>query len=404
MRPFKNSIVILSMIFCVSISSMAKAGILWEKDLVLDANTNSAPLASCLNKDGNGVIVMTAESPKGSFPIKGDSVFWEIGAEGNVIRVLPKNADGSKVWTNADPIGYGCAIASDNLGNLLTVGILHKQEDEKGQKVAVVSKTDKAEKIISPRNPIEHHSVKKMISLQDNTFALVGDRNGHGLYSRIDNQGRIIQEKLFDMGKNEICTDVEQIKSDNLSLAIVGVSFKISVKDPNENFAEDFISICDSNLSAIYEEHFAGGLPGLLFPKVCCLDNGNIIVFYKIKSEYPKTILWARCYTKELKLLWEKEIFAADKMPFFFDVVSRRTGGFVAWIGQVESLEFYFLDNTGNEINHIQYKGSVAPGGSFGSTGFNLLRINDEIIAVFKEGTPGNIKECSIKTKAIALD
>ena len=402
MRPFKNSIVMLAMFFCVSISSRVNAGILWEKELVLDANTNSAPLASCLNKDGNSIIVMTVECPKGSFPIKGDSILWEIGADGNATRISPKNIDGSKVWTNADPVGFGCAIASDNLGNFLTVGVLHKQEDEKGQKIALIPKNDKAEKIISPHNSIEHHSLKKMISLQDNTFALVGDRNGHGLYSRIDNQGRIIQEKLFDMGQNEICTDVDLIKSDNLTLAVVGISFKISIKDPNENSAENFILTCDPNQKTVHEDHFTGGLPGILFPKVCCLDNGNIIVFYKIKSEYPKTPLWARCYTKELKLLWEKEIFAADKMPFFFDVVSRRTGGFVAWIGQMESLEFYFLDNDGTKIDYAQYKGT--PGGAFGVAGFNLFRVNGRTIAVFKEGTAGNIKECTIKAKVIALD
>jgi hypothetical protein len=145
-----------------------------------------------------------------------------------------------------------------------------------------------------------------------------------------------------------------------------------------------------------------GGLPGILFPKVCCLDNGNIIVFYKIKSEYPKTLLWARCYTKELKLFWEKELFAADKMPFFFDMVSRRAGGFIAWIGQKESLEFYFLNNDGTKTDYVQYKSTS--GGTFGIPGFNLFRVNGRTLAVFKEGTAGNIKECSIKTKVIALD
>lgn len=116
MRHFKNSTIMLVVFFCVLASNGLNAKILWEKELALDANTNSAPLASCLNKDGNGIIVMTVESPKGSFPIKGDNILWEIGANGNAIRILPKNTDGSKVWTNAKPagVGPGCAIASDS--------------------------------------------------------------------------------------------------------------------------------------------------------------------------------------------------------------------------------------------------------------------------------------------------
>jgi hypothetical protein len=381
---------------------MASAGILWEKELVLDTNTNSAPLASCLNKDASGVIVATIECPKGSFPIKGDNILWEVGVDGNATRILPKNIDGSKVWTNANPVGPGCAIASDGLGNLLTAGILSKQKDEKGQKVAVVSMADRAEKTMSSRNSIESHSIKKMVSLRDNTFALVGDKNSDGLFLRIDGQGRIMQEKLFDLGQTEIFSGIDQI--DNSDLVIVGVSIKIYVKDPNENSAEYFILIYDPNLKIIGENYFTGGMPGILLPKVCCLENGNIIVLYKNKSEYSKTLLGARCYTQDLKLLWEKEIFSSDKAPFFFDTVSYRTGGFIAWIGQIESLDFNFLDNDGTKINYIQYKGSVAPGGAFGVAGFNLLRVNGKTIAVFKEGTPGNLKECSIKAKVIALD
>ena len=391
-------------IFSVSVSNRVSAKILWSKDLV-DANTNSVPLASCLNKDANGIIVMTRECPKGKLPaLGGNVVLWEIGIDGSVTRTLPKDANGNKIWTNSNPagIGSGCAIVSNNSSNLLTVGVLNEQRDKDEQKVAIVLKTDKTEKTISIRNSIESHSIKKMILLQDNTFALVGDRKSDGLFLRIDGQGKIMQEKLFNKGQADKFSDVDQIKPDNSNLAVVGVSLKISVKDPNENSAENFILIYDPNLNLAHEDDFTGGLPGLLLPKVCCLDNGNIVVFYKKNSEYSKTILWARCYTKELRFLWEREIFASDKMPFFLDIVSYGDSDFVAWIGQEENLDFYLLDNNGTKIDNIQYKS--LPGGAFGVEGFNLLRINDRTIAIFGEGTAGNLKECSIKAKVIALD
>ena len=81
MSIFNISGKMLIIFFCLLASSMANAGILWERELTADANTNSGPLAFCLNKDANGVIVTTIECPKGSFPIKGDNILWEIKAE-----------------------------------------------------------------------------------------------------------------------------------------------------------------------------------------------------------------------------------------------------------------------------------------------------------------------------------
>jgi hypothetical protein len=407
MRLFKSLTLMLAIFFCVSVSSGVNAKILWEKELALDANTNSAPLASCLNKDGNGIIIMTVECPKGSFPVKGDNILWEIGADGNAIRILQKNADGNKVQiNNAMPagVGPGCAIASDSSGNLLTVGILSKQKDEKGQKVAIISKADKTGKTMSPRDNIESRSIRKMIPLQGNTFVLVGDKDSNGLCLRTDNQGRIIREEQFDIGRTEKFTGADWIKSDNSSIAIVG----LSVKDENTvgMSGENFIVLYDPNLKMMHEAYFTGwkSMPALslVLPKVCCLDNGNIVVLYN-KDTDPKTRVWARCYTQELKLLWEKELFAIEKspnkLPFCFDVISRGSEGFVAAIlTPIESLEFYFFNTDGTQTDHIQYKGMV----SF--PGFNLIRANGKTIAVFKEGTAGNIKECSIKAKVIALD
>ncbi len=398
MNIFDTSKKILTVFICLFASSITSAGILWEKELVLDANTNSAPLASCLNKDASGVIVSTIECPKGSFPIKGDNILWDIKGD-DAIRLMPRNIDGSKVWTNAIPVGPGCAIASDSNGNLLTVGILGKQKAEKEQKVAVISRSDREEKIVSPLNSIESHSINKMIALQDNTFALVGDRNSDGMFLRIDGQGRIIQEKLFDLGRTDIFSDIDKMA--NLDLAIVGVSIKTSEKDPNENIAEYFLLMYDPNLKTVGEDYFTGGMPRIL-PKVCCLENGDIIVLYKKNNEYSKTLLEARCYTKELKLLWEKEIFVKDCHVFYSDVSSWGTEGFVVGVVQNELLEFYCFDQEGIKLDYIRYEGP--PGGAVGINGFNLMRVNDRTISVFDEGTAGNIKEASMKAKVIALE
>jgi len=380
---------------------VVNAGILWEKELVLNENTNSSPLASCLNKHANGVIVMTAESPKGSLPVsRGDCVLWEVEDSGNTMRILLKNIDGNAIQTEAKPVGPGSAIANDNSGNILTIGILGRQK--KGQKVGIISGVDKSERIMSTRNHIENHSIKKLIPLRDNTFVLVGDRNGDGLFLRIDSEGKTIQEKLFDMGHREMLTDAGRLKPDNSHLAVVGLSTKISPRNPSENSAENFILIYDSKQKIIHEDYFPEEIPGLLFPKLCCLDNGNIIVLYRKESTDSKTLLWARSYTQELKLLWEKEIFVAGQSTFAFDIVSHGPSGFtvgiIPKIQQNNVLGFYFFNEDGTKTGHTQYEGMV------GMLGFNLMYVNGKTIAVFQEYTPGNIKECTIKAKVIALN
>jgi hypothetical protein len=401
-------IIVLATFFFVWFSNSANANILWSKELS-GANTNSAPLASCLNKDGKGIIVMTRECPKGEHPVfGGDLALWEIEIDGSATRTIPKDANGNQIWTNSYPagVGPGCAIAKDRLGNLLTTGVLSKEKGEERQKVAVISKADKVGKIISPRNSIETHSIIKMIPLQDNTFVLIGDRNSDGLCLRIDNQGSVLQEKLFDTGQIDIFSGIDLTKSDdsNSALAIASISFGMMSKNPNENLSKDSIFICDANFKTIYEDHFTGGISHLLFPKVCCLDNGNIAVLYKKESaDLNKTFLWVRCYTNELKLLWDKEIFITDREPFAMDITARESGGFTVGIiqhivQQSNSLELCSFDDKGNKIDQIKHKGIVSIGG------FNLIRVPGKTIAVFQEGTAGNIKECSIKAKVIALD
>ncbi|HUW17681.1 MAG TPA: hypothetical protein VMW16_00080 [Sedimentisphaerales bacterium] len=102
MKLYQNSTIILVAWFCLLIPSESKARIAWDKDLVFDANMNSTPLASCSNKDGDGVIVMAVECPKGAFPVRGgDCVLWKVGADGKTTRLPLRNVEGDKVWTNA---------------------------------------------------------------------------------------------------------------------------------------------------------------------------------------------------------------------------------------------------------------------------------------------------------------
>jgi hypothetical protein len=388
MRFFKYLTLVI--FFCVLVSNRINAKILWERELVPDANTNSTPFASCLNKNGDGIFVMTIESPKGSLPLLGGNcVLWEIGADGNAIRTLLKDNTGTKVQTKG-PVHS--VISSDNSGNILTVGILDRQKGEKGQKIGVLSKAEKGKEIISPRNSISSDSIEKIIPLQDDTFTFVGIKDGNGLYMRINSQGGTIQEKLFDLGQSEVFADADRLKSDNTSLVVAGTSGDLS-----KAYSKNFVLIYDANDKIISEDYFIGKYPPLLLPKVCSLDNGDIIAVYtKAGADPNKTLLTARCYTNKLKLLWEKEILSTNRI-FTFDVISYHSGFIVA--AALNNLEFHSFSEDGTKIDYMQYSKDM-----IGIPGFNLMHLNSKVITVFEENTPGNIKKCSIKAKVIALD
>ncbi len=399
---FRKSAAILTVLFCALAPGRVNAGILWETDLIYDANTNSSPLACCANKDGNGIFVITKTGPKGSFLNKwGDSVLWEIGTTGDVTqKALLKDADGNAIQTNALAVGPGCAMASDRLGNLLTVGVLGERSG--GRSIAVISTENVEEPNVVTYKRMDAFSIKEVIPIQDE-FILIGGKRGDGLYLRLDCEGKTVQEDILDYGKSAMLTGGDQIGSGEKSdLAVVGLSVKMSTEEPNESSVENLMLIYDANGQMVYEDRFLGKLPslGLLFPKVCSLRKGSIaMVFYNQEEKGSVTKLWARCYSPELALLWEKEILAKNKPLSRFDVVSSGTGGFVVVaVTPLESLEFYSFNEKGRRTGYAEYKGMV------GTPGFSVLRVNNKIISVFEEGSEGSIKELTIKAKVVAFD
>ncbi|MDD5135496.1 MAG: hypothetical protein PHP01_08815, partial [Phycisphaerae bacterium] len=116
-----------------------------------------------------------------------------------------------------------------------------------------------------------------------------------------------------------------------------------------------------------------------------------------------KTLLWVRSYTRKLKLLWDKEIFIAEKQPFAMDITAGDSGGFTVGIiqyivQQSNSVELASFDNEGSKIDSYNIRGIIGIGG------FNLMHLDNKVIAIFEESPLENIKEYTIKTKVITLD
>jgi hypothetical protein len=383
-------------------TSRVCAKIVWHQDLVCDPNTNTGPLASCINNNGNGIFVITKTESRGTFLDKeGECILWEIKVGGDIVRrVLLRDANGNTIQTNAQDVGPGCAMASDRSGNIVTAGVLGEQRGKRS--IDVISKTDinTADPNIISGNRIDHFSIKEMVFIKKATFALVGARKDDGFYLRIDKRGKILNEVSFDMGQTEILSGAATLKPDNTNLAIAGLSGRNPNNESKENSVDNFILIYDPNDTLLQEDYFIGAFPGITFPKVCCLDNGNLVVgFYNKDKKESKSGLWARCYTQKLEFLWEKELFSIENSSFSFDIISCGSIGFrIAILNPIKGLKIYTFNENGDLIGSIEYRGMVV------NPGFNLMRVGGKTIAVFEEGSPGRIEEVTIKAKVIALD
>lgn len=392
-----QDILILMFLNCASIA--VSNNILWEQELIYDPNSNTGPLAVCSDEKENGIYIITKTVSKGRFLInEGDARLWKLSADGNIVQsTVLTDEDKNVIKTNALPIGDACVMGCDTRGNLLTAGVLGEQR--KGKSLAVILNEDKSmcDPNIILGSQIGKLNIKTMVSFEDDSFAIIGARRHNGSFMRIDNRGELIHEVPYDMGQNEKCTGAVPLKPDKQNLAIVGLSFSKSDIKSERNIAENFIVIYDPNDTLLHEDYFTGVLPGITFPRACCLGNSHIIIVYYNKLE-QESGLWARCYNQKLEILWEKKIVSEDNPSFLFDVVSYRSGFRVATITPVKGLKFYSYNEKGERIGFAEYKGQVS------ISGFNFLRVRDRTIAVFEENELGRLKDITIKTKAIALE
>gem|GEM_PF-6305671 len=394
----------IAIIFFIISSSTIYANILWERDLVFDVNTNSSPHVYCINKEANNLFIITKTVPKGEYFHKaGNLVFWDIGASGNIFsKAKLQGADGNEIKTNAFAMRDGSVMASDDLGNLLTIGLLEEQQKEPSFSISVANGIEPNIIIIKP---IKDLKMQQLISFLDNTVLGVGATNTNGFCVKLNNHGEIIEQALFDVGQNEIFTSTDWSKNEKPNIVAVGLSFKLANQETEESYAQNFIILYDPNLNMVHEDYFMGWTSMspfslMLKPKVCYLEDGNIVVVYNKENSDLKMQLWARCYTPEFKILWDKDILPVDANIFSFDLVSTESGGFLMAVvkDQVEKVEFSYWDKECQIIKKSYYNGLVA------THCFNLIRMKNKTIAIFEEYSGrGNMKDITIKAKIIAL-
>jgi hypothetical protein len=396
LRKSATAIVLLSCLFVLGSKSIA--GILWDRDLAFDSNTNSFLVASCANKDANGVIVIAKVGPRGSFLHNGGGcVLWEVDTNGNVLQKSSiRNTDDSTVRTNAVGIASASVMAENKLGTIATLGVLGEQRKE--PLISLIARASLKEWKVTANIPIDKFIAGKLIAVTDNNFIMVGGNGNDAVFLRISDRGRIISKQLFDLDQSELFTSVARIGSNSSNLVVVGLATRMNGKMAFDANASDFVLLCDLSGRIINEDYFESSKSVLLQPKVSCMADGTIVVLYNKVASNGRTLLFARCYTQELKFLWEREIFATNESTFAAEICSRNPPGFVIGILQNNRIGFHFYKTDGSEIDHTSYTGFI------GVSKLYLGRVNDKIVSVFEQGSPGNIKEFTVKIKVLALN
>lgn len=172
------------------VANRALAVIAWEIELISDPNTNCTVLASCDSDEADRIYVITKAGPRGGFlHQEGNCLLWEIKEDGRITRrTLLTDKTGRKIRTNALPIGPGCAMAANSRGHLMTAGVSGEQQKDRTLAVLLNTDTKTADSNILWGDRIDNFSIKEMVPLRDDTFALIGTRRHQGVYVRIDDQ------------------------------------------------------------------------------------------------------------------------------------------------------------------------------------------------------------------------
>lgn len=396
-------------ILCSVSSNYAEEGnklnILWQKDFGCGENLGCSPGAANFDKTNNTLLII-GTSFRGVKNLKSDIEgkfwLWGIDQEGNKVKdVLLKEAPKE---LKASLVGGDAIIEDLNIlpnGEIYAVG----QFDGFNPSFMTVEQEEKnvSTQLISEKIEESHILIKKMISLPNNNFLLIGkDTRDDGLIVKIDSEGNKLWKETYDLGEIEIFTDGVAV-GDKGDFLIVGYSVK-SEKPISSESSDIWILKCDAEGKIISEELFPGYPFPTNEPQVCQLDSGDFVVLY-YKSPLITAIDYkVKTFSPDLKELWEKQIFKSEEKgppSASFKIKAIPRGGFFVAgciCKNTPQLLLYEYDKKGNEIGSLIIEKGVFCLNSY------LACTKDKAFIISRAEEKGrNILELVVKVIAVEL-
>jgi hypothetical protein len=392
-----KSIFVTVTLICLAIVNGASASdiVIWQQELTFDQNLRCKPAAMSVNKKNDELIILsTSES---SEKRETDLQLWKINPNGTVKTKKSLGLLSEYNSLNAIAVGIKVAVRHDT-GDIVRL----KLDDINNISLSVINRNMQVSevKLNIPTPKIAGSLIlHDMVSYPNDCLLLVGQDRDGGVVIKTELSGNMVWEKPFDTGKTDILHSLARDPEDS-SFYVAGISVSTSSA---MSFA-DAATICllryDNNGEIIGSDFFEGGLApwASSFPEVICLTSGIVLVVYDKSPNGMATELYARAYTKELILLWEKLILQTeeDGPPANFDICATTEDRFVlAGIVNIMDLRVYEYGANGTILQSLELDGKVGVGGMY------VDYIDEKILVAFKASTQESVKEEKIKLMAI---
>lgn len=325
----------------------------------------------------------------------GECILWEIDADNNTTQKIVLDLyNGSFLKTNLQGFMVSNSLLTANgNGNITTLGMVDCSPTEMPN-VIVLSELDASKNRcrFDVGDQIEDTTVaiSKIITLKDKYLAFIGTQNSKGLYLKVDGQGKFVDRFLFDRNGDFMqFTDAVLLESDDDFLCVVG--FSSDFEDGHLVDMNYSLLVYDSQGNIRNQDHFKeevlNPLVGSFVPRLCNLADGNLVVIYYKKdvADDPKISMnfggsiWARYYTPELKLIWERSLFSVPA-PFPCEIGSHPMQGFL--IRNPHQQQIYHFNSEGIKLSQIQLESTDV---KFPFTPFFFVNTNKKTFLIYAE-------------------
>lgn len=388
-----KSIFITTFYFVAANSLFASDTVLWRQEFTCDSNSTCKPVSMLVDDKNNELILFGMSSSSGT---KESVLLLKVDSNGNVLHRRSLGLLSKYGTFKASLFGIKTTIEPDT-GDIVRLNIY----DVNSISLAVTDKNMQTQtnSVNFGRKPSETILLHDMISCSNGSIILVGQHSKDGIIMKLNLDGNIVWEKIFNINQiNILSSAVCAFDRNNFYVAGMSASMvgKMMLAEP----ATISVLSYDGNGELQTEDSFEGGLapwPSSL-PKIIRLSSGIVLVVYDKSKNGKATELYARAYNPDLSLLWEKQLLQTkeDGPPASFDICATSNDRFaLACVVDYWDLRIFEYEADGTILQTLDLNREVGPGRVY------VNYLVGEIIVASATKLKENEKEAKIKVLAI---